>query len=156
MEKLAENTEGYSGSDLHSLCLLAARAPLKELLRNSSIDNNINNDNNNNNNNNNGMIAIDKLRPLQYNDFIEAKKLVKRTGETAFQYKYTEQQQEYRQEQQTRTTNIDITSLQSLLSQLSPQNVTINVMSPIPSPIIPTSPNGSVNNFNEINVEQTD
>ncbi|KAI8022201.1 ATPase family AAA domain-containing protein 1-A [Camellia lanceoleosa] len=58
-EKLANATEGYSGSDLKNLCIAAAYRPVQELLEEEKkVDKN-------------DMVPI--LRPLNLDDFIESK-----------------------------------------------------------------------------------
>lgn len=37
VRRLAEETEGYSGSDLQALCETAARAPIRDHLRNARV-----------------------------------------------------------------------------------------------------------------------
>ncbi|XP_028105372.1 spastin-like [Camellia sinensis] len=58
-EKLANATEGYSGSDLKNLCIAAAYRPVQELLEEEKkVDKN-------------DMVPV--LRPLNLDDFIESK-----------------------------------------------------------------------------------
>lgn len=74
-KKLSQETPGYSGSDLQALCQAAARAPLRECLA--------------------ALQPRDleqvqaselQLRRLQLQDFLQAKDIVGRTGQTANSY----------------------------------------------------------------------
>jgi SpoVK/Ycf46/Vps4 family AAA+-type ATPase len=69
IEQLAQCTEGYSGSDLRALCQTAARAPIKEYLKNKPND-----------------LNSPKLRSLLKQDFMEAMDLVQPTGQSAINY----------------------------------------------------------------------
>ncbi|MHA1820192.1 MAG: AAA family ATPase [Promethearchaeota archaeon] len=62
-QKLAELTEGYSGSDIAILCREASMRPIRELDQQGSLDQD-------------GNISV---RPMNYNDFIESLKKVKPT-----------------------------------------------------------------------------
>ncbi|KAF9682041.1 hypothetical protein SADUNF_Sadunf05G0066900 [Salix dunnii] len=59
-DKLANATEGYSGSDLKNLCIAAAYRPVEELLEEEK-------------DGKNGAGASPALRPLNLNDFIQSK-----------------------------------------------------------------------------------
>lgn len=59
-EKLAKETEGYSGSDLKNLCIAAAYRPVQELLQEENKGSGANG------------VAPD-LRPLSLDDFIQSK-----------------------------------------------------------------------------------
>ncbi|CAA0836120.1 P-loop containing nucleoside triphosphate hydrolases superfamily protein [Striga hermonthica] len=66
IKKLAESTEGYSGSDLKNLCVAAAYIPVQELLEQES----------------KGLVCdpvdvVPKLRPLKLDDFIHSKAKVR-------------------------------------------------------------------------------
>jgi SpoVK/Ycf46/Vps4 family AAA+-type ATPase len=58
-DKLAKETEGYSGSDLKNLCIAAAYRPVQELLQEENKDSVTN--------------ASPDLRPLSLDDFIQSK-----------------------------------------------------------------------------------
>ncbi|KAJ6305286.1 hypothetical protein OIU78_020759 [Salix suchowensis] len=59
-DKLANATEGYSGSDLKNLCIAAAYRPVEELLEEEKDGKNV-------------AGAAPALRPLNLNDFIQSK-----------------------------------------------------------------------------------
>jgi len=69
IKKLAEETEGYSGSDLFALGEAAARAPLREHLGNVM-----------------NLSEQKPLRELRLQDFLDAKQVVGSTGSTANSY----------------------------------------------------------------------
>lgn len=79
-EGLAEQLENYSGSDIYALCQTAARIPVSEYLeqqRKSS-----------------GSLSPDHLRYITFEDFLQATKVVKPSGQNARQYeqkKYSSQ-----------------------------------------------------------------
>jgi len=71
IKRLAEETNGYSGSDLLALCQSAARAPIREHLGDIM-----------------GVAANSKpLRDLRIQDFLEAKQVVGPTGASANNYR---------------------------------------------------------------------
>jgi len=91
IKKLAEETDGYSGSDLMALCQAAARAPVREHLGdivNYSPD-------------------LKPLRDLRLQDFLEAKQVVGPTGSSSNSYRmYRNQQQQQQQRRSSNPTNI--------------------------------------------------
>jgi SpoVK/Ycf46/Vps4 family AAA+-type ATPase len=78
---IADETEGYSGSDLNELCRAAAMQPIRELTSGLS-KNAVRGENNS------GSVPPrgTKIRPLVPNDFAQALRRVKKTGETAAQF----------------------------------------------------------------------
>jgi len=86
VRRLAEETEGYSGSDLQALCETAARAPIRDHLRNA-------------------RDILAPMRDLQLEDFLDAKEVVGATGETA--QVYGAQQQSHSVPQQGRVVNFN-------------------------------------------------
>jgi len=70
IKKLAEETEGFSGSDLMALCQTAARAPVRDHLGNV------------------GTVSpqMKPMRHLKLQDFLDAKQIVGATGSSANSY----------------------------------------------------------------------
>lgn len=59
VERLAKETDGFSGSDLHALCQEAAMMPIRDL--GANVD----------------TVSIDQVRPLTYSDFRQAMKVIR-------------------------------------------------------------------------------
>jgi len=93
LKRLANETDGYSGSDLMALCQAAARAPLREHMGDI------------------GQYSGDvkPLRNLQLQDFLDAKQVVGPTGSSANSYRAARNQQQQRNQQPSpnpRVTNV--------------------------------------------------
>jgi len=92
VKRLAEETTGYSGSDLLALCQSAARAPIREQLGDIV------------------SVAIEKrpLRDLRIQDFLEAKQVVGPTGASANNYRMNRsaQNRDYNQTSQRPVTQV--------------------------------------------------
>lgn len=59
MERLAKETDGYSGSDLQALCQEAAMMPIRDL--GAHVE----------------LVSVDQVRPLTYSDFKQAMKVIR-------------------------------------------------------------------------------
>jgi len=92
--KLAQSTEGYSGSDLKELCRAAAMAPVREIT--SIMSQRAVKESAEDNNNAKGKKLLNripvgtKIRPVNEDDFRNALKKVKRTGQVAHDFRRSE------------------------------------------------------------------